>query len=369
MPKSPKIPYVNLSAQWREERSELLPIIESVFSKGQFVGGQAIDTFEHKISEYCKVKYCVSLNSGTDALTLALFLSGVRKGDEVITPPNSFIASTAVICHLGATPVFVDVESDQNIDVHKIEAAITKKTKVLMPVHLTGRICEMTAIKQIASKYKLKIIEDAAQAIGSMYDNQKGGSFGDIGCFSTHPLKNLNASGDGGFITTNDENVFLQAKSLVNHGIENRDKVSQFGFVSRMDTLQAEILSFRLDRLEDVIEKRRTNARRYVESLNLDEIFIPPEKEVEFNTYHTFVIQAENRDALYEFLLNRGVETAIHYPVPIHLQPAAKSLGYEKGDFPVTERQAKSILTLPINQFVSEQDANYVIKLIKEFYS
>jgi len=227
----------------------------------------------------------------------------------------------------------------------------------------------MTAIKQIASKYKLKIIEDAAQAIGSMYDNQKGGSFGDIGCFSTHPLKNLNASGDGGFITTNDENVFLQAKSLVNHGIENRDKVSQFGFVSRMDTLQAEILSFRLDRLEDVIEKRRTNARRYVESLNLDEIFIPPEKEVEFNTYHTFVIQAENRDALYEFLLNRGVETAIHYPVPIHLQPAAKSLGYEKGDFPVTERQAKSILTLPINQFVSEQDANYVIKLIKEFYS
>ena len=185
-----KIPYVNIKAQWQEERNELLPIIDRILASGQYVGGSEIDKFEEEIAKYCQVKYAVALNSGTDALTMALHLLGVRPGDEVITPPNSFIASTAVIVHLGAKPVFVDVLPNQNIDPEKIESAITNKTKAIMPVHLTGRVCDMDPIMEIADKYGLAVVEDAAQAIGSKYKGKLSGSIGHVGCFSTHPLKN-----------------------------------------------------------------------------------------------------------------------------------------------------------------------------------
>ena len=203
-----RIPYVNLQEQWLEERDELLPIMDRVFASAQFVGGEELDKFEENIAKLCGTKYACALNSGTDALMLALVMSGVRKGDEVITPPNSFIASTAAIVHIGAIPVFVDVLPDQNIDPSKIENAITKKTKAIMPVHLTGRMCDMDPIMAIAKKYDLLVIEDAAQSVGSQYKGKSSGSIGDVGCFSTHPLKNLNACGDGGFLTTNDEEIY-----------------------------------------------------------------------------------------------------------------------------------------------------------------
>ena len=362
-----RIPYVNLKKQWLDERHELLPIIDKVFESAQFVGGDELDKFEENIAKLCGTKHACGLNSGTDALILALVLSGVRKDDEVITPPNSFIASTAAIVHIGATPVFVDVLPDQNIDPYKIEASITEKTKAIMPVHLTGRMCDMDPIMDIAQKYGLAVIEDAAQSVGSKYKGKPSGSIGDVGCFSTHPLKNLNACGDAGFLTTNDENIYIQSKKFSNHGMENRNSVNQFGTVSRMDNLQAAILNYRLTKLDKVTQQRRSNAKLYFGGINMVDIFIPEEKTYEYNTYHTFVVQTEHRDRLKEYLFSNGVDTAIHYPIPIHLQPAAKKLGYKVGDFPVTEKQSKEILTLPINQYLSDSDLKRIISGINNF--
>tara|TARA_B100000959_G_C14880819_1_gene582463 strand:- start:12 stop:1112 length:1101 start_codon:yes stop_codon:yes gene_type:complete len=364
-----KIPYVNIAKQYSTERKNLLSIIDKTLSSGNWIGGNAVDKFEKKISTLCKTKYCVALNSGTDALALGLYLLGVRRGDEVITPPNSFIASTAVIVHLGAKPVFVDVKEDQNIDENKIEKKITKKTKAIMPVHLTGRMCSMDKIMKISKKYKIPIIEDGAQSILSKYKNRMSGSWGDIGCFSTHPLKNLNASGDGGFVTTNNKRIFDIIRNLRSHGMEdNRNNVKSFGYVSRMDTIQAAILNFRIKNLKKVIKKRRENVNVYLEHLNFKNIFFPKEKKDEFNTYHTFVIQADKRNELKNYLEKNGVGSAIHYPVPIHLQDCSKTLGYKEKNFPVTEDQSKRIISLPINQFLKKKDIIYISNLINKFY-
>ncbi len=363
-----KIPYVNLKAQWENEKKDLIPIIDKVLSSGVYVGGSEIDKFENKICTKLKTKYCISLNSGTDALVLALHCLGIRPGDEVITPPNSFIASTAAIVHLGAKPVFVDVAKDQNIDVDKIKEKLTHKTKAIMPVHLTGRICEMSQINNIAKEKKLIVIEDSAQAVGSKYKNTFSGNLADIGCFSTHPLKNLNACGDGGFITTNSKQIADKIKSLRTHGMIERDNVENFGFVSRMDSLQAAILNYRLDKLDLVIDKRRKNAKLYLDKLDNKNIYFPVEKDYQFNTYHTFVIQTEKRNELKKYLEENNIQTAIHYPNPIHLQPAAKFLNHKKGDFPETESQSKKILTLPINQYLNETDIDKICNLVNNFF-
>tara|TARA_B100000780_G_scaffold259496_1_gene210592 strand:- start:6371 stop:7471 length:1101 start_codon:yes stop_codon:yes gene_type:complete len=362
------IPYVDLKKQYSYERKKLLKIIDNVLSSGVYVGGKEISKLEAKLAKFCNSKYAVTFNSGTDALTMALILCGVKKGDEVITPPNSFVASTATIVHIGAKPVFVDVGSDQSIDPELIERKITKKTKVIMPVHLTGRVCEMDKILKLAKKFNLKIIEDSAQSIGSKFKNKSAGSFGDIGCFSTHPLKNLNAMGDGGFFVTNNKNYYLKALSLRSHGIHNRNIIKKFGYVSRMDNLQAAILNFRLNNLKNIIKKRRRNVQVYLKYLNKKNYFFPEEKDKEFNTYHTFVIQVKNRKKLIKFMEQKKISTAIHYPIPIHLQPAAKNLGYQKGDFPKTEKQSNEIITLPINQFLSSKEIIYICNVFNSFY-
>ncbi len=359
-----QVPYVNLSAQWVSERQELLRLIEDVLASGAYVGGESIESFESAVAEYCGTRFAVALNSGTDALICALHALGIGKGDEVVTAPNSFIASAAAIIHLGAIPVFVDVKSDQNLNPNLIEAVLTKKTRAIMPVHLTGRIADMDAISDIAVRKNLHVIEDAAQAIGSKWHGQMSGSLGTIGCFSAHPLKNLNACGDAGFITTDDENIAMKISRMRNHGMVERNRVEEFGMVSRMDSLQATILSFRLSRLSAVIEARRKHAALYAHLLNPDRVFVPPEKEGEFNTYHTFVVQVDGRDELRHELLAKGIETAIHYPVPIHLQPAGHRLTHRVGDFPETEKQAERILTLPINQYLEEADIRYVAESV-----
>ncbi len=363
-----KIPYVNLSKQWASERKDLLKIIDNTLGNSSWIGGEHIQLFENNIRKLCGTKYCVALNSGTDALVLALKLVGVKKGDEVITPPNSFIASTAVIDHLGAIPKFVDVLDDQNIDPSLIQEAISKKTKAIMPVHLTGRVCQMDKILHISKQNNIPVIEDAAQAIGSKFNNKMSGSFGKVGCFSAHPLKNLNAVGDGGYLTTNDFNIYSKVKDLINHGMTNRNRVNRFGFVSRMDTLQAAILNFRLKKLNNVIKLRRRNAKIYMKNLNKDKIFIPKEKENEFNTYHTFVIQIKKRNKLKNFLENQGIATAIHYPIPIHLQPASKKFGHRRNSFINTEKQSKEILTLPINQNLKKDEIYKICEKINYFY-
>ena len=255
-----KISYVDLSIK---NKKNFISIFKKILASGEFVGGSEINKFENKIKKVCNTKYAVALNSGTDALTFALHCLGVKRGDEVITTPNSFIATAAAIVHLGARPVFVDVLPDQNIDPNLIEKVITKKTKIIMPVHLTGRVSKMTEIKSIAKKYNLKIIEDAAQSVSAKIDGKVAGSIGDVGCFSAHPLKNLNAMGDGGYLTTNNKKIYMMVKKLSNHGIENRNIIRNFGYVSRMDNLQAAILNYRLKNLNTVISKRRLNAKIY----------------------------------------------------------------------------------------------------------
>ena len=362
------IPYVNLSFQWLSEKKKLLPIIDKVFSSGDWVGGKEIEKFEKNISKVCNTKYAVALNSGTDALTFGLHMLGVKRGDEVITVPNSFIGSTAAIVHLGAKPVFVDVLPDQNINPNLIEEAITKKTKAIMPVHLTGRVAEMDSIISISKKYKIPIIEDAAQAVGSLYKKKLAGSFGEIGCFSAHPLKNLNALGDSGYMTTDNKKIYNQIKDLRNHGMTNRNKIINFGYVSRMDHFQAAVLNYRLTKLKKIILKRRNNVSLYRELLNKNAVFIPEEKNYQFNTYHTFVIQVEKRNQLQRFLQKKGILTSIHYPIPIHLQPAASKLGYKKGSFKQSEKQAKKIITLPINQFLSNKNIEKISNCINKFF-
>ena len=363
---SNKIPYVNLSAQWEDEKKDLLPIIESVLKSGEYILGDEVEKFELSAAKYFGVKHCVGLNSGTDALLLGLSAMGIKSGDEVITIPNSFIASTAAIVHLGAVPVFVDVKQDQNIDPDKVKNAITAKTKAIMPVHLTGRMSEMDKIKTIAKDYNLKVIEDAAQSAGSKYQNICSGAWGDVGCFSAHPLKNLNACGDAGFITTNDSDISQTIKLMANHGLKDRDTVDNFGLVSRMDALQAAILNYRIKLLPTIVQKRRENAKIYQDLLDREPVFFPNDSEVEFNTFHTFVIQVDQRDSLKEYLMTQGIETAIHYPVPIHHQPASRD--YNFGNYPKAEEQARRILTLPIHQYLDEEQLTRIATEINYFY-
>ena len=362
-----KIPYVNLSAPWKGEKNKVLAAINKVFTKGDFVGGEQVNKFEKNIARLCQTRYAVAFNSGTDALTIGLKLLGVKKNDEVITPPNSFISSTTSIWHVGAIPVFVDVLDDQNINPSLIKKAITKKTKAIMPVHLTGKVCNMDEIIFISKKYGIPIIEDAAQSIGSKFRGKFSGSFGEIGCFSTHPLKNLNACGDGGFLTTNNKSYYLKAKKMRNHGLEDRNLVKNFGYISRMDTLQAPILNLRIKNLNNVIFKRRKNAKLYLQELNRDFYELPYEKKHQLNTYHTFVIKCKYRDKLRGYLKKNGIGTAIHYPIPIHLQPASKYLGYKKGSFPMTEKQAKHILTIPIHQNLKQEELKKIIYFLNKF--
>lgn len=362
-----KVPYVDLASQYREERDELLPIVDAVLAGGNYVGGDAIGEFERRSAELLGVRHVVALNSGTDALMLGLLALGIGPGDEVITPPNSFIASTAAVVRVGAKPVFVDVLPDQNIDPERIEAAVTSRTKAIMPVHLTGRCAAMTEIMQIAEQRGLQVIEDAAQAIGSKYDGRYAGTFGAVGCFSAHPLKNLNACGDGGFLATDRDEVAAEVRLLRNHGLADRNTVTRVGFVSRMDTLQAAILTYRIGRLEEVTRRRRANAALYVKLLDPERVFVAPEREREYNTYHTFVVQVEQRDLLQRHLASRDIGTAIHYPVPIHLQPALAWLDHKRSDFPATEAQAARILTLPVNQFLREEEIVHVAGAVNSF--
>jgi dTDP-4-amino-4,6-dideoxygalactose transaminase len=363
------VPFLNFPAQYEEERVELTAVIERVFARGDFVGGADIEAFEHEVAAYTGAAYAIALNSGTDALVYGLSALGLGAGDEVITPSNSFVASTAAIAHVGATPVFADVLDDQMLDPAAVLAAITPRTKAIMPVHLTGRVAAMGELAAIARAHHLAIIEDAAQSFGSKLDGKFAGMLGDVGAFSAHPLKNLNAAGDAGFVLTQDAAVAERIRGMRNHGFRDRDTALRFGFVSRMDTLQAAVLRMRLPRVAGVVARRRANAVRYDALLDRTHVFVPNDSPQMFNTYHLYVVQVERRDELQAFLTSRGISTKVHYPIPIHLQPAAEHLGYARGSLPVTERQADRILSIPINQFLTPDDIAYVAAAINEFYA
>lgn len=362
------IKYVDIGKQWKDEKSKLIPLLNKVITSEFHVNGKQINKFEQSICKLLNIKYCVALNSGTDALVCGLIAIGVRRGDEVITPPNSFIASTSAISHIGAVPIFADVNKDQSINPDEILKKITIKTKAIMPVHLTGRMCDMEKIKKISNKYKIPIIEDAAQSILSKYNNKLSGTMGLVGCFSAHPLKNLNAIGDAGFVVTNNYSIYKKIKLMRNHNLIDRNKVNNFGFVSRMDTIQACILNYRIKNLKKIIGIRRKNAELYKKYLNNEKIFFNPNTQYHYDTYHTFVIQVNQRNKLQNYLKKYGIESLIHYPVPIHLQNASKKYLYKKGDFPIAEKQAKRILSLPIHQYLKKKEIKFISELINKFY-
>src|SRR5499427_10006421 len=360
-----RIPYVNLGAQFVEERAELMPRIEAILASGMHVGGPEIEALEREIADYVGTRHAIALNSGTDALIFGMIAAGIGPGDEVITPPNSFVASTAAIVRAGATPVFADVRRDGLIDPDAVAAAVTSRTAAVMPVHLWGGICDMEALWAIAERHGLAIVEDAAQAMGTRYRNRRAGSLGTVGCFSAHPLKIFNAVGDAGFITTDSDEIAWRVRLLRNHGLVDRDTVSEFGYVSRLDALQAAVLRYRLGRLDSMIERRRSNAAFYRQLLKGVSICLPEEKPYEFHTFVNFVSQCDRRDELQKHLANMGVQTVVHYNTPIHLQPAAKSLGCVRGQFPVTEKLCATILALPANQTLSRGDIIYVTEEIR----
>ncbi len=366
---SVKVKYIDLPKQAHAE--DVIKDIKTLsLSTGQYILGPQVQEFETKFAQLCETDYAVGLNSGTDALFLSMKILGIGSGDEVITVPNSFIATVAAIANTGAKPMFVDVGDDYNINPDLIEAAITPMTKAIIPVHLTGNPADMPRIIDIAEKHRLHVIEDAAQAIGASIDGKSIGSFGISGCFSLHPLKNLNVWGDGGALITNDKEFYEKMRLLRNHGLKNRDECALFGYNSRLDTLQAIVAIRLMNDLDMITNTRIENAKFYDEALTdlSEHITIPPKKKNVKQVFHTYVIQVKERNKLYRYLLENGIEVKVHYPIPIHIQKACQYLGYKEGDFPVCEAQAKSILTLPVHQHLAEDQLAYVIEMIKKFY-
>ena len=344
--------------------------VDRVLRDGWLSMGPVTERFEAAFAGYLDGGHAVAVTNGTAALHLAAAALGIGPGDEVICPTLTFVATAAAILHAGAEVKLADSTSldDFSIDPAEVDRLVTPRTKAVIVVHYGGFPVDMDAIRSVAERHGLLVIEDAAQSIGSMFQGRKSGSFGHFGCFSAHPLKNLNAMGDAGFVTTNDAAAAARMRRLRTHGMADRETVEEWGFVSRMDVLQAAILDYRLDKLPDVIAKRRENAALYQRLIKHEKVFVPPCRQDEFNTFHTFVIQAERRDELQQHLRAIGIKTAIHYPVPIHLQPAAAGLGYRRGDFPTTERQAERILTLPVNQYMSARDVEAVAGEVLAFY-
>jgi dTDP-4-amino-4,6-dideoxygalactose transaminase len=348
-------------------KAELLEAMERVLDHGQFILGPEVAAFEQRIADYCGVPHAIGVDNGTNALILVLQALGIGPGDEVITAPNSFLASASCIALVGARPVFVDVRADFTLDPELIERAITPRTKAILPVHLTGRPADMEAILAVAARHGLQVVEDCAQAIGAELGGRKVGTFGVAGCFSLHPLKILNAVGDGGFITTRDADLARILRQARNHGLRTRDACEFWSGNCRLDTLQAAMLLVKLDHLERWIELRRAVAGAYRERLQ-GVVTVPTERLHERAVYQTFVIQSDQRDALQRFLAERGIDTKIHYPIPLHLQPAAKSLGWVRGAYPVAERQADTILSLPIYPELTAEQIEHLVDSTLAFF-
>lgn len=361
------IPFVNLAGQFLNLEEELTKAFLDIGRSGVYIMGDRLESFECKAAQYCGVKHAIGVGHGSDALFLILKALDIGPGDEVITATNSFIASAWVIAATGATPVLVDVAEDFNIDPGSIEAAITAKTRAVIPVHLTGRPAPMDEINALAQRHGIHVVEDAAQAIGARYRGRRVGSLGLAAGFSLHPLKNLGVYGDGGIITTNDSQLDTKLRKLRNHGLRNRDECKMWGFNSRLDSMQAAFAEIKLGFLESWNERCRKIAESYRAGL-ANYVQVPFDQVWEECVYHNFVIRTDKRDQLVAHLNDQGVDTRVHYPIPIHLQDAAKDLGYKLGDFPYAEEYAKTMISLPIYPELSDVEVAYVVQAVKIFF-
>jgi dTDP-4-amino-4,6-dideoxygalactose transaminase len=364
-----RIPFGDLSRQYRKYKKDFDRIFSGVFEKGSYILGENLDNFEKDFASYLDIKYAIGVANGTDALFLALKASGIGPGDEVITVSNTAVPTISAIDASGAAPVFADIEENSfNIDPSGIEPAITARTKAIIPVHLYGRPCGMDKILKIASKHGLKIIEDCAQAHGAEFQGKKAGTFGDLSAFSFYPSKNLGANGDAGMVMTDNEELAGQVSLIRNYGFKTRYNSIIRGYNSRLDEIQAALLDFKLAKLDSWNKRRYEIAKKYINSFKDLPIILPEIEPGTLPVFHLFVIRIKDRERFMQYLLKEGVAVLIHYPVPVHLQPAYEFLGYKKGSLPVTERLSEEILSIPIYPELEDREVDYIIeKIIKYF--
>jgi dTDP-4-amino-4,6-dideoxygalactose transaminase len=359
------VPYFDLTSQYASLREEITAAIDRLCRKAAFILGEEVEQFERAFADYCGVKHCVALNSGTSALHLALLTAGIRPGDEVITTANTFIATAEAITYTGAIPVFVDIDpTNANIDPQKIESVLTERTRAIIPVHLYGRPAELDRILEIATRHGLSVIEDACQAHGARYKETRVGSFGRAAAFSFYPGKNLGAYGEGGALTTNNPEVAAMARSLRSHGETARYLHQDVGFNYRMDGFQAAVLNIKLKHVERWTAQRRKFSQLYREALKGSQLDLPIDRSGDESVYHLFVAYVDDRDGVRRELAKLDVQTAVHYPVPIHLQPAYSSLGFSAGSLPFTEKACQRVLSMPLFPEMSEEQVIYAARAL-----
>jgi len=366
-----QVQFIDFYPQYETVQSEIEKGLKEVFRKGDFILGEEAEQFENEFAAYCGVKYGIGVNSGTDALYLALGALDIGTGDEVILPTHTFIATALCISYTGAKPVFVDIEeSTYNIDPKAIAKAITPKTKAILPVHIYGQAANMAEINALAQKNGIKVVEDACQSHGACYQKKRTGSLGDVACFSFYPTKSLGACGDAGIIVTNDPKVNEAARMLRDYGRTGRYSHKVKGFNSRLDTIQAVILSAKLKHLDEWNAMRNAKAQRYAQGLKgIPGLVIPTIQPDRTHVFQTYAIRIKNRDRVIEELKKRGVTALIHYPIPLHLQEAYQDAGHSKGDFPVAERVADDILSLPMFPHMADGQVDYVCQSLRELAS
>jgi len=363
-----EVPFLDLKKQYRSIHSQVHSAMDEVMAKTAFAGGPFVESFEERFAKFCHTEHCVGLNSGTSALHLAMLALGIGPGDEVILPANTFIATAWGVSYVGATPVFVDCEQDYwNIDVAQVEAKITSKTKAIIGVHLYGQPCDIGALQTLAEKHGIYFVEDAAQAHGATYNGEVIGGFGEMACFSFYPGKNLGAYGEGGAITTNNEDYVKHLHRLRNHGCDKRYYHDIVGYNMRMDGLQGAILEVKLQYINSWNKKRNMVADAYNAGITNPAIQKPVLKEFATSAYHLYVVTTEHREALRGHLNALGVSTGLHYPVPCHLQKAYADLGYKEGEMPVSEALAKNCLSLPIYAELEQNQIDFVIQSVNDF--
>lgn len=334
---------------------------------GWYIMGKQVANFEEQFASFVGTEYCVGLNSGLDALTLAFRSLGIGVDDEVIVPANTYIASVLGITENGATPIFVEPDEFYNIDADKIEAAITKKTKAILVVHLYGQAANMKKIKEIADKHKVYLVEDCAQSHGAKFEDQSTGTWGEIGCFSFYPTKNIGAFGDAGAIVTDDNGIYEKIKMLRNYGSKVKYQNDVIGVNSRLDEIQAALLNVKLSHYNELRKERQNIVDDYLNNIDNEKIKLPKLRNSSESVWHQFVIQVDNRNEFQDFLEQNYIGTQIHYPIPPHLSNAYRYLGYKKGDFPITENYANSLISLPLYDGMTQEEIMYVIKTINRY--
>lgn len=363
-----KVPFVTFKPLEKELDKDLRDAFERVYNRSWYIEGVEDEAFEKAFAEFCDSKYCVGVGNGLDSLFLALKAMGIKEGDEVIVPSNTYIATALAVTYTGATPIFVEPDIRTfNIDPTKIEAAITDKTKAVMPVHLYGQACDMDPIMEVAKKYNLYVVEDCAQAHGAKYKGKVIGSFGDAAGFSFYPGKNLGALGDAGATVTNSEELAKKVRALGNYGSDYKYHHIYQGNNSRLDELQAAFLAAKLPHLNNVNVERRKIAQKYLDGINNPEIVLPFVPEYAEPVWHIFGVRCDRRDELEKFLNDADISTNKHYPIPMHLQGCYADLGFKKGDYPIAEKISKTELSIPMYYGMTDEEVQYVIDRMNEF--